>query len=317
MKISIIIPTYNRCQDLKQCLESILRQDFDSNDLEIIVVDNGPSHDKTKEYMRGLCKNYENIKWIKTSRQGVTYARELGSRKAKNEIILQLDDDVKLVNVNTLKTLVNLFYKNPDYDCIAGLDLKDFNRISPPINIGKIDRYGVVHTNFSGINSLTKQEIEIDHARTCFLAYRKSIFYKVNGFDCTYDDLTKGIGFRGETDFCYKIKKNSGKIVLSKRITFLHRGAERPKGIPKRGKGLKHFFYVYLAHSFFVFKNLKINKIKWVLFQIFFGDYKVPGLFYILKRKLNPVLFLFLPLCIFKAFLLSINYNDKEYSNYF
>ena len=39
MKVSIVIPVYNKVEYISNCLESLLQQDFD--DFEIIVVDDG------------------------------------------------------------------------------------------------------------------------------------------------------------------------------------------------------------------------------------------------------------------------------------
>jgi glycosyltransferase involved in cell wall biosynthesis len=44
--ISIVIPTYNGEQTLAQCLESIVKQDYPREKVEIIIVDGG-SKDKT------------------------------------------------------------------------------------------------------------------------------------------------------------------------------------------------------------------------------------------------------------------------------
>ncbi|MDD4201086.1 MAG: glycosyltransferase family 2 protein [Eubacteriales bacterium] len=49
--ISICVPTYNRCDDLKVCLESIFVKYGNSKDVEIVVIDNGSS-DQTSEYLR-------------------------------------------------------------------------------------------------------------------------------------------------------------------------------------------------------------------------------------------------------------------------
>lgn len=39
MRFSIIIPVYNNLEYLGDCLESIIRQDYDGNEYEVIVVD--------------------------------------------------------------------------------------------------------------------------------------------------------------------------------------------------------------------------------------------------------------------------------------
>ena len=61
IKISVIIPTYNRSQFLKKILNSLLGQTQEKCDYEIIVVNDG-SKDKTGELVKGLIKKIKNLK---------------------------------------------------------------------------------------------------------------------------------------------------------------------------------------------------------------------------------------------------------------
>ena len=51
MKVSVVIPTYNRTYILREALESALGQSY--RDFEILVVDDGSS-DNTQEYVESL-----------------------------------------------------------------------------------------------------------------------------------------------------------------------------------------------------------------------------------------------------------------------
>ena len=65
IKISVIIPTYNRSKLLNRSIRSVLNQTFQPN--EIIVVDNG-STDDTREM---VSKNFRNICYIYHDKKGV------------------------------------------------------------------------------------------------------------------------------------------------------------------------------------------------------------------------------------------------------
>ena len=82
--ISVVIPTFNRQKNLEEAIKSILKQNY--NDFEIIVVDNGPSTDKTKEIVTQLSKNDKRIKYIQTKLKGLIFARNIGAKKAKGDI---------------------------------------------------------------------------------------------------------------------------------------------------------------------------------------------------------------------------------------
>ena len=87
IKISVIIPTYNRSKLLNRTIRSVLNQTFQPN--EIIVVDNG-STDDTREM---VSKNFRNICYIYHDKRGVSSARNAGIRISKSNWISFLDSD--------------------------------------------------------------------------------------------------------------------------------------------------------------------------------------------------------------------------------
>lgn len=96
--ISIIIPTYNRVESLKKCIQSLLLQYYIG--LEIIIIDDD-SDDRTNEYLETL-RQYEYISLIfNRNNHGVNYSRNRGIEVAKNDFILFLDSDDFLLE-NTL-----------------------------------------------------------------------------------------------------------------------------------------------------------------------------------------------------------------------
>lgn len=92
MKISIIIPTYNRINNLKRVLCALEKQTFPLNDFEVIVVSDGSS-DGTIEFLNQLHSPYQLVP-IQQANQGPAAARNRGIAQAKGEIILFIDDDV-------------------------------------------------------------------------------------------------------------------------------------------------------------------------------------------------------------------------------
>jgi glycosyltransferase involved in cell wall biosynthesis len=89
MKISIIIPTYNRAKLLKRAIDSVVSQNF--SDWELIVVDDG-SQDETSYIMSGY-KDQRIIYLKEEINKGVASARNKGVMKATGEVISFLDSD--------------------------------------------------------------------------------------------------------------------------------------------------------------------------------------------------------------------------------
>ena len=86
MKISVVIPAYNRVQTLARAIDSVLAQSYKVS--EIIVVDDGSS-DATSE----VAKNYPEVSLLRQNNMGVSTARNNGVMMAANEWIAFLDSD--------------------------------------------------------------------------------------------------------------------------------------------------------------------------------------------------------------------------------
>jgi glycosyltransferase involved in cell wall biosynthesis len=89
MKASIIIPTRNRANLLKKTIKALSDQ-LKSGD-QLVVVDNN-SRDKTAQLIKKFQEHLPVI-YLKSAQKGPSAARNLGFERAKNELIVFLDDD--------------------------------------------------------------------------------------------------------------------------------------------------------------------------------------------------------------------------------
>jgi GT2 family glycosyltransferase len=90
--VSVVVPTYNRREDLWQTLTSLAEQSYGSSQYEVIVADDG-STDGTGEMVQSLETPYSLVYAWQTNR-GRCAARNLGIGRAKGELILFLDGDM-------------------------------------------------------------------------------------------------------------------------------------------------------------------------------------------------------------------------------
>ncbi|VAY86771.1 glycosyl transferase, family 2 [hydrothermal vent metagenome] len=103
MKISVVIPTFNRANFLKQTICSILKQSVQVD--EIIVIDDG-STDNTEL----ICNSIKHIKYIYQDNRGVSSARNHGIRISSNNWIAFCDSD-DIWHKDKIKKQI-LFHKN-------------------------------------------------------------------------------------------------------------------------------------------------------------------------------------------------------------
>ena len=116
---SIIIPVYNTEQYLPRALDSVLRQSFDINKIEVVVVNDGsPKSEECRSIVNEYSKKL-NIKFIDNEKnQGLYMARKLGISNVNDEgYLLHLDSDDYLTE-DACKLLYLDIQKNGDADYI-------------------------------------------------------------------------------------------------------------------------------------------------------------------------------------------------------
>ncbi len=115
MKVSIIVPIYNKIQYLPQFFESVYSQDY--KDIELILVDNNSS-DGSLELIRELEKKYSFVKVYQEKDQCTNCARLNGFLHATGDYIFFADPDDLLVK-DGLSSLVKCA-EEKDADIVCG-----------------------------------------------------------------------------------------------------------------------------------------------------------------------------------------------------
>ncbi|MFL6278404.1 MAG: glycosyltransferase family 2 protein [Blastocatellia bacterium] len=128
MKFSIIIPTYNRADELRETLASLARLES-ADDWEVIVADNN-STDDTRAVVARLAPTFPvALRYLFESEQGRSAALNTGIRAARGQIIVTTDDDVR-VESNWLDAIGHAF-ATLGGDYVAGKVLPVWGRPRP------------------------------------------------------------------------------------------------------------------------------------------------------------------------------------------
>lgn len=118
--VSVIIPTRDRPDRLRTCLDSILATDYPAARREIVVVDNAPSTSGTLDLVRDEYADRPDVRYVREDNPGSASARNQGLVMAGGELIAFTDDDV-VVDSRWLVELVGAFARDPDAACVSGL----------------------------------------------------------------------------------------------------------------------------------------------------------------------------------------------------
>jgi glycosyltransferase involved in cell wall biosynthesis len=87
-KVSVIVPVWNRADQLRLCLDCLHRQTFPGGDYEIIVVDNG-----SIDQIDSVHDAYPAVRWFREEHPSSYAARNRGVRHARGDIIAFTDAD--------------------------------------------------------------------------------------------------------------------------------------------------------------------------------------------------------------------------------
>ncbi|MGG8495119.1 glycosyltransferase [Tenacibaculum sp. TC6] len=131
VSLSIIVPVYNRPNEIDELLESLTKQDY-KQAYEIVIVEDGSS-----ESSEDIVKNYQNqlaITYLYKQNSGPGDSRNYGMKKAAGNYFIILDSDV-ILPPQYLSTIAAFLEKNY-VDCFGGADAahESFTPLQKAIN---------------------------------------------------------------------------------------------------------------------------------------------------------------------------------------
>ena len=114
MKLSIVVPIYNVEKQLIRCIESLLKQQTEKLETEIILVNDG-STDNSGSIARKYAESNTNVIYIEKKNGGLSDARNVGVKHCNGDYIAFVDSD-DYVSDNLYMNLMQ--YMQEDYDMV-------------------------------------------------------------------------------------------------------------------------------------------------------------------------------------------------------
>ncbi|MGL1889838.1 MAG: glycosyltransferase family 2 protein [Reichenbachiella sp.] len=175
MTISIIVPTFNKGEQLPMlvhCLEQQTVQDF-----ELILFNDG-STDNTKTILENIEKTtFLNIKTIHSSNLGRSKARNLAVTHSTGELLVFFDDDVRPNNISIAEHL-DIHQNQPSPIIAGGPAIYDESKF---INNFNFFRHQMENSWYSSSNEpVESHSLRINGGN---FSIRRKSFDKIGGFD--------------------------------------------------------------------------------------------------------------------------------------
>lgn len=214
MQFSVIIPVYNRPDEVDELLQSLLPQTF--RDYEVIVVEDGssvPCEEVVKKYADVL-----PVRYFTKPNSGPGQTRNFGAERAQGDYLLILDSDV-LLPPDYLSTLSRHLADSP-VDAFGGPDRahESFTDMQKAIN------YGMTSFFTTGGIRGGKKKLDKFFPRSFNMGIRREVYQALGGF--------RAMRFGEDVDFSYRIVESGYTTALIPEAFVYH----------KRRTDLKKFF---------------------------------------------------------------------------
>lgn len=202
--VTLIIPVRNEAEHIESCIQTILRQDYESHKIETIFVD-GLSDDGTKEIISKYIEEYPStIRYLENPYKTVPYAMNIGIANSVSQYIIRMDGHAEYPDNYVSKCIAAL--ERTGADNVGGLLVTRGNGA-----VGKA--FAKVLSSIFGVgNSGFRINASSGYVDTVpFGAYRRATFAKFGLYD---ERLTR----RQDYELNYRIRKNGGKVYLDSDI---------------------------------------------------------------------------------------------------
>lgn len=199
MLLSIIVPVYNRPDEVRELLASLVEQSM--QDYELIVVEDGstlPCQDIVEYYSNRLPK----YTYLSVANSGPSKARNLGARVARGEYLLILDSDVVLPSGFLHRVEEGIRTTHADAWGGADTAAPDFSPMQKAVSYAMTSFWTT-----GGIRGGRAEGMEQFKPRTFNMGCKRSLFLSLGGFS---EDMRYG----EDIDFSLRLIASGAKVVL-------------------------------------------------------------------------------------------------------
>jgi len=206
--VSIVMPVRNEIQFIERNLEQILKQDYPTEKLEVIVADGG-SDDGTRELLDRMATSTGRIKVIDNQQKIVPTGLNAAIEESKGEIVIRIDGHV-VVEKDFVKESVKVLQDHPEAWAAGGPIIHRAKTAN-----GKAIAEAMSHRIGVGNASHRMPNFEGYGEGTAFPALYRWVFDKVGLYD---ERLVRN----QDDEFYYRLNQAGGKFFISPRIKYAY-----------------------------------------------------------------------------------------------
>ncbi len=208
MLLSIIVPVYNRPEEVKELLESLTRQNF--FDYELIIVEDGSTL-RCEELVYSYQALIPSLQYHYIENGGPSKARNYGAKFAQGDYLLILDSDVTLPK--RYLEIIEKYIIKTRADAFGGPDAANPS-FSPMQKAVSYAMTSILTTG--GIRGGSANRMEQFKPRSFNMGCRRSVFNKLGGFD-------EGLRYGEDIDFSLRLIRRGFRVLLFRQAYVYHK----------------------------------------------------------------------------------------------
>lgn len=205
MLYSVIIPVYNRPNEVNELLQSLTHQSF--KDFEVLIIEDGSQ--QTCEHVVRRYEQNLSLRYFQKVNSGQGFSRNFGFEKAKGDYFVVFDSDC-LIPAHYFETVRSFLQKN-DADCWGGPDRahSSFTPLQKAIN------YSMTSFLTTGGIRGRDEQLGTYHPRSFNMGISRKVFQSTGGYKIT----RKG----EDIEFSIRILKKGFKVAYIRDAYVYHK----------------------------------------------------------------------------------------------
>ena len=267
--ISVVIPTYNRAEDIKKTIDSFKKVILRLN--EVLIIDQS-KNDEVERLIKSMKDG--KIKYFHIDVPSLTKARNFGIKNLskKSSIVVFLDDDVTL-DKDYFNEILKIFNKFPDALGVGGYYLPPEKKKTNLVETALRRLFLIEHLELNNTRVLSSYGNTYPSRLTKTIKSQWipgfNMAFKIGTFDeFSFDENLSGYALAEDFDFSYRIyKKHPGALFISPDAKLVHRAS-----IVERHPTEKASYMNQTHHFYLNFKNFNSSlREKLTFFWVIFG----------------------------------------------
>lgn len=242
MRVSVVVPTLNRVEELRRCLAALGRQTRPADEIVVVVHDGDQA---TQEALTAWRGHGPDVSVTQVGARGLPFALNAGLAAAAGDVVCFTDDDAE--PWPDWLARIEAHYGEPSVGAVGGRDLLVGDGAEPPARCSRVGRvfwYGRYAGNHD-LDLRPPHPIDVDTLKGVNMSYRASA---LGGF--RFDErLCVASGSCTELDVGFFLKRGGWRLIYDPAVGVNHHLSARRWGVERTHPDVCYDFshnYTYL-----------------------------------------------------------------------